>query len=91
MKLKNIQQQLGALLSADQRAQSREKAAIKHLLAKLKKKERHLLAKLDELALERDSAVDLNSSYAQDLELSRIGIELKTVIDQFREQVQNIE
>jgi hypothetical protein len=48
MKLKNIQQQLGALLSADQRAQTREKAAIKHLLAKLKKKERHLLAKLDD-------------------------------------------
>ena len=46
MKLKKIQQQLGALLNADLRAQSKEKAAIKQLLAKLKKKERHLVAKL---------------------------------------------
>ncbi len=47
MKLRKIQEQLGALFNANQRSQTKEKAAIKHLLAKLKKKERHLLARLD--------------------------------------------
>ncbi len=46
MKLNKIQEQLGVLLNANQRAQLKEKAAIKHLLYKLKKKERHLRARL---------------------------------------------
>lgn len=46
MKLKKIRERLGTLLSADQRAQAKEKAAIKELLVKLKKKERHLRNKL---------------------------------------------
>lgn len=46
MKLKKIQDQLVALLNADQRAQAKEKAALKELLGKLKKKERRLRDKL---------------------------------------------
>ena len=46
MKLKKIQERLGTLLSNDQRAQAKEKAAIKELLAKLKKKEHQLRDKL---------------------------------------------
>jgi hypothetical protein len=54
MRLSKIQEQLGALFSAHQRAQVREKAAIKHLLAKLKKKERHLITKLDACESEQE-------------------------------------
>ncbi len=46
MKLTKIQEQLGNLLRADQRAKAKEKAAIKELLVKLKKKEHHLRDKL---------------------------------------------
>jgi hypothetical protein len=46
MKLKTIQQRLGTFLRAEQRAQAKEKAAIKELLVKLKRKEHHLRDKL---------------------------------------------
>jgi hypothetical protein len=48
MKLKKLQARLGALLDADQRAQIKQSSAIKELLHKLKKKERHLKEKLAE-------------------------------------------
>lgn len=47
--------------------------------------------RLDFLAQELNREANTVCSKSQDLELSRIGIELKTLIDQFREQVQNIE
>ena len=47
--------------------------------------------RLDFLAQELNREANTVCSKSQDLELTRCGIELKTVIDQFREQVQNIE
>lgn len=47
--------------------------------------------RLDFLAQELNREANTVCSKSQDLELTRIGIELKTLIDQFREQVQNIE
>ena len=47
--------------------------------------------KLDFLAQEFNREANTLCSKAQDMSLKRIGLELKTVIDQFREQVQNIE
>ena len=47
--------------------------------------------RLDFLAQELNREANTVCSKSQDLELTRIGIELKTVIDQFREQIQNIE
>jgi uncharacterized protein (TIGR00255 family) len=47
--------------------------------------------KLDFLAQELNREANTLCAKANDAELSDIGLELKTVIDQFREQVQNIE
>lgn len=47
--------------------------------------------KLDFLAQEFNREANTLCSKSQDTELTRIGIELKTVIDQLREQAQNIE
>jgi uncharacterized protein (TIGR00255 family) len=47
--------------------------------------------KLEFLAQEFNREANTICSKAADIELSRIGLELKTVIDQLREQVQNIE
>jgi uncharacterized protein (TIGR00255 family) len=47
--------------------------------------------RLDFLAQEMNREANTICSKSQDLELTRVGIEMKTVIDQFREQVQNIE
>lgn len=47
--------------------------------------------KLDFLCQEFTREANTLCSKAQDVEMTRIGIELKTVIEQFREQVQNIE
>jgi uncharacterized protein (TIGR00255 family) len=47
--------------------------------------------KLDFLSQEFNREANTLCSKAQDLELKRIGLELKTAIDQLREQVQNIE
>lgn len=47
--------------------------------------------KLDFLAQEFNREANTLCSKSQDVELTRIGLELKLVIDQFREQVQNIE
>ncbi len=47
--------------------------------------------KLDFLAQEFNREANTLCSKSSDIELSRIGLELKTIIDQFREQVQNIE
>ena len=47
--------------------------------------------KLDFLSQEFNREANTICSKASDIEISRIGIELKTVIDQLREQVQNIE
>lgn len=47
--------------------------------------------RLDFLAQELNREANTVCSKSQDLELTRVGIELKTLIDQFREQVQNIE
>ena len=47
--------------------------------------------KFDFLAQEFNREANTICSKASDIEISRIGIELKTVIDQLREQVQNIE
>lgn len=47
--------------------------------------------KLEFLAQEFNREANTTCSKASDIELSRIGLELKSVIDQLREQVQNIE
>jgi len=47
--------------------------------------------KLDFLCQELNREANTICSKAQDIELSNIGLELKAVIEQFREQVQNIE
>ena len=47
--------------------------------------------KLDFLCQELNRESNTICSKAQDIELSNIGLELKAVIEQFREQVQNIE
>lgn len=47
--------------------------------------------KLDFLCQEFNREANTLCSKSQDVELTRIGLDLKTVIDQFREQVQNIE
>lgn len=47
--------------------------------------------KLDFLAQEFNREANTLCSKAQDITLKRIGLELKTAIDQFREQVQNVE
>ena len=46
---------------------------------------------LDFLAQEFNREANTLCSKVQDIELKRIGLELKTVIDQMREQVQNVE
>jgi len=59
---------------------------------------RELLAKggavgrrLDFLAQEFNREVNTTCSKSNDLELTNIGLELKSVVEQFREQVQNLE
>ena len=47
--------------------------------------------KLEFLAQEFNREANTLCSKASDIEISRTGLELKTVIDQLREQVQNIE
>ena len=47
--------------------------------------------RLDFLAQEFNREANTLCSKSQDSALTKIGIELKTVIDQFREQAQNIE
>ena len=47
--------------------------------------------RLDFLAQEFNREANTLCSKSQDVSLTNIGIELKTVIDQFREQAQNIE
>jgi len=47
--------------------------------------------KLDFLAQEFNREANTLCSKSQDVELTRIGLELKSVIDQFREQAQNVE
>ena len=47
--------------------------------------------KLEFLAQEFNREANTTCSKAADIEISRIGLELKSVIDQLREQVQNIE
>ena len=47
--------------------------------------------RLDFLAQEFNREANTLCSKSQDAALTKVGIELKTVIDQFREQAQNIE
>ncbi len=47
--------------------------------------------KLDFLAQELNRESNTLCSKANDLELTNIGLELKAVVEQFREQVQNLE
>ena len=47
--------------------------------------------KLDFLSQEFNREANTLCSKSSDVELTRIGLDLKAVIDQFREQVQNIE
>lgn len=47
--------------------------------------------RLDFLSQEFNREANTLCSKSQDVELTRIGLELKATIDQFREQVQNIE
>ena len=47
--------------------------------------------KFEFLAQEFNREANTICSKASDIEISRAGIELKTVIDQLREQIQNIE
>ena len=47
--------------------------------------------RLDFLAQEFNREVNTTCSKSSDLELTNIGLELKTVVEQFREQVQNLE
>jgi uncharacterized protein (TIGR00255 family) len=59
---------------------------------------RHLLAqggpigrRLDFLAQELNREANTLCSKSNDVELTNIGLELKSVVEQFREQVQNLE
>ena len=47
--------------------------------------------RLDFLAQELNRESNTLTAKANDLELSNIGLELKSVVEQFREQVQNLE
>jgi uncharacterized protein (TIGR00255 family) len=47
--------------------------------------------RLDFLAQEFHREVNTTCSKSNDIELTNIGLELKTVVEQFREQVQNLE
>jgi uncharacterized protein (TIGR00255 family) len=47
--------------------------------------------KLDFLSQELNREVNTLCSKSNDVELTTIGLELKTVVEQFREQVQNLE
>ena len=47
--------------------------------------------KLDFLAQELNREINTVCSKSNDVELTNIGLELKTVVEQFREQVQNLE
>jgi len=47
--------------------------------------------KLDFLAQEFNREANTLCSKSSDVELTRVGLDLKAVIDQFKEQVQNIE
>ena len=47
--------------------------------------------RLDFLAQELHREANTLCAKASDLELTTIGLELKTVVEQFREQVQNLE
>jgi uncharacterized protein (TIGR00255 family) len=47
--------------------------------------------KLDFLAQEFNREANTLGAKSNDLEITRLGLELKAVIDQIREQVQNIE
>jgi uncharacterized protein (TIGR00255 family) len=47
--------------------------------------------RLEFLAQEFNREANTICSKASDIEISRTGLELKTVIDQLREQIQNIE
>ena len=47
--------------------------------------------KLDFLAQEFNREANTLCSKSSDVELTRVGLDLKSVIDQFKEQVQNIE
>jgi uncharacterized protein (TIGR00255 family) len=47
--------------------------------------------RLDFLAQELNREANTLCSKSNDVELTRIGLELKTVVEQFREQVQNLE
>jgi uncharacterized protein (TIGR00255 family) len=47
--------------------------------------------KLDFLAQEFNRESNTLCAKANDVELTNIGLELKTVVEQFREQVQNLE
>ncbi len=55
MKTRKIQSRLKDLLNANRRAQIKQEGAIKELLAKLKKKERHLRDKLSNCKDDEDS------------------------------------
>jgi uncharacterized protein (TIGR00255 family) len=47
--------------------------------------------RLDFLAQEFNREVNTTCSKSNDLELTSIGLEMKNVVEQFREQVQNLE
>ena len=47
--------------------------------------------KMDFLAQEFNREVNTLCSKSGDSELTRIGLSLKTAVDQFREQIQNVE
>lgn len=47
--------------------------------------------RLDFLSQEFNREANTLCSKAEDLELTRVGLELKATIEQFREQVQNVE
>ena len=47
--------------------------------------------RLDFLAQEFNREVNTTCSKSNDLELTNIGLEMKNVVEQFREQVQNLE
>ncbi len=75
----DIQEELDRLLA--------HVAAAKELIAS----DRPAGRKLEFLAQEFNREANTTCSKAADIEISRIGLELKSVIDQLREQVQNIE
>ena len=69
----------------------RLKSHVVHMKETLKSEESGIGRKLDFIAQEMNREANTILSKANDLEVSNVGIDLKTEIEKVREQIQNIE